>query len=92
MLDSVPQMCYAKDMTTNTTTKTFWQNNNGEVSCTDHIGYSATAELQANPKARTLYGACDTWHRMTKNEIAEWTEFLAGHGHTEACESCRGGW
>ena len=79
-------------MTTTTTTARYWQNNNGSVCCDNHIGYSATAELQANPKARTLYGGCDTWHRMTKAEIADWIKFLTGYGHTEACESCRGGW
>jgi uncharacterized protein YqiB (DUF1249 family) len=79
-------------MTTTTTKRTYWASTGGEIVCDQHLGYSATAELQANPKARTLYGACDTWHRMTKTELADWLTFLAEHGHTEACESCRGGW
>lgn len=75
---------------TTTKTRTYWSSTGGEVACEKHIGYSASAELQANPKARTLYGACDTWHRMTKPELADWLEFLTEYGHTEACESCRG--
>ena len=74
-----------------TTTKHLWCNDNGSVCCTNHIRFSAKAEFEANPKARTLYGACDTWHKMTKAEIADWSQFLAEHNHTELCESCRGG-
>ena len=73
------------------TTTTMWCNDNGSVCCTKHIGYSATAELEANPRARTLYGSCDTWHKMTKAEIADWREFLAQRDITELCEDCRGG-
>lgn len=72
-----------------TKTSSYWTSNNGAVACEKHLGYSASAELQANPKARTLYGACDTWHKMTKADLAEWLVFLEGHGLTEACEFCR---
>jgi len=68
---------------------TYWTSNGGQVSCGKHIGYSATAELEANPKARVLYGACDTWHRMTKADLTEWIKFLEDYGQTEPCETCR---
>ena len=77
---------------TTTKNRTFWTSDNGRVVCESHLGYSATAELQAKPKARTLYGSCDTFRKMTKPEVAEWLAFLAGHDETEACEDCRGGW
>ncbi len=72
-----------------TTTSSFWVNNNGMVSCAKHLGMSASAELQANPKARILYGACDTWHKMSKADLDDWLQFLEDHGHAEACEICR---
>jgi hypothetical protein len=79
-----------KKETTAMNTK-LWTTNQGRVCCEKHIGYSATAELQANPKARTLYGSCDTWHRMTKAEINDWTQYLAQYNMTEPCEDCREG-
>jgi len=76
-------------MTTTQTTQTYWMNDGGEVSCPKHLGYSATSELEANPKARRLYTGPNSWERMTKTDLADWLEFLNEQGYNEACETCR---
>jgi hypothetical protein len=56
-----------------------WSNNNGMVACGQHLGFAATAALQAKPKARKLETSLDTWRRLPKSERSEpWG----------ACEKC----
>lgn len=78
-------------MTTNTTTtKTYWDDLNGRICCPDHLGYSASAALQANPTTRVIETDLTVWTRMTDDDIAEWSDYLATvHFETEVCESCR---
>lgn len=76
-------------MTTTQKAQTLWTDDNGRVACPEHMGCSATFLLQQNPRLRVIENGYTTWERMTKAEVTDWMEYLAEHGHTVACETCR---
>jgi hypothetical protein len=71
--------------------KTYYENLNGRVCCADHMGNYAAADLTHKPNARKIITLRDVWVRMTRAEVADFQSFLAEHGETEVCESCRCG-
>lgn len=76
--------------TTNMNT-TYWQDEDGTVKCHNHLGTYGTAALSKNPNRNTISTPITDWVKMTGEDLADWTAFLAEHGHTEACETCRHG-
>lgn len=66
-----------------------WASDNGRVCCPNHLGYSASAERSANPRARRLVTSLGSWSRLSSADVAEWSAFLAGEGVAVLCEGCR---
>jgi hypothetical protein len=71
--------------------KTYYENQNGRVCCTDHVGNYATAHLELKPNARRIITPLDVWVRMKDAEVADFQSFLVALGETDICESCRHG-
>jgi len=59
-----------------------WESNGGVLVCHQHLGFAASSELEARPKARTLTTSLDHWTRVTKAEAAQYRSEGMG------CEDC----
>jgi hypothetical protein len=59
-----------------------WESNGGVLACPKHLGFAASAELKARPKARTIITSLDHWTRTTKAEAAQYRSEGMG------CEGC----
>lgn len=62
-----------------------WVSYGGEISCTAHLGYSASTLLAERPTLTVLHGATDVWHTMTDDEAAQ----MRALGFEPECEGCR---
>ena len=73
------------------TTTELWESAAGEISCRQHMGGYATAELEQRPKARRLDTPLTVWRKMTESE-RRLQEVDLGDGmvwdYLPACESC----
>lgn len=66
-----------------------WESNGGRVCCPDHLGFEASAQLSANPRARGLVTSLAVWRRFSPEDVADWAEFMFENGETVLCEGCR---
>ena len=73
-----------------TKTRTYWENDNGAIACEEHVGAYMTAEIAANPKAKTHRTPIGTFYRMTAADVADFEALMAQYGdRPECCETCR---
>lgn len=71
-------------------TTALWEDTNGRVACTAHLGCHATLLLDVAPRTRVIETDLTKWTRLSKAEVADWTAYItANTGQTEACETCR---
>lgn len=68
----------------NTKTKTHYYGDlNGSVCCVDHVGSYAQAQLETNPKLKTIVTPITTWERLSAAEVAEVATY-----NEDICETC----
>lgn len=68
----------------NTTTHTeYFQDLNGRICCTNHIGLEAKERLERQPNAKKISTSMTKWERITEMEIAEIATWNA-----DICETC----
>ena len=67
----------------NFTDTNYFQDLNGRVCCTDHVGSYAQMRLQKNPKIKKIVTPITTWVRLIEMEAAEVASYNA-----DICETC----
>ena len=67
-----------------TTTKlTYWENSNGQFTCSDHAGHYLLMSISTYPKSKKHDTPLGTWYAMPAHEVRYMTENVGG-----ACETC----
>ena len=75
-----------------TSRRVYWGSLGGDVQCSDHTGYEASAaeRLRVSPRLRRIETSMTVWHRLTSADVAEWVSYLVENGEApEACDGCR---
>ena len=67
------------------TKQSLWIHDNGQVSCCEHFGSYARAELGRTPQARLLQTPLGTWERLSQADLAQLAEMI---GRASMCETC----
>jgi hypothetical protein len=76
---------------TTTKTRTYWQHENGRVSCQDHGGYYLSSWIEAKPYERSHMTPLGMFYKMTAAEVVDFEAFMVEMGkRPECCETCRG--
>ena len=78
---------------------TYWEDSNGAVLCSEHVGHYLGAVLKEEPNAAEVHTPIGVFYRMTEKEVADFTAFVVesvGAGSAVGsesfiCESCRWG-
>ena len=77
---------------TEQTEEALWMSGGGELSCSNHLGMTASGHLKHYPDAGVLPGISgDRWHKMTNKEIYDMWQFIKENNweHAHLCESCQ---
>jgi hypothetical protein len=77
---------------TEQTEEALWMSGGGELSCSNHLGMTASGHLKHYPDAGILPGISgDRWHKMKDREINDMWQFIKAHYWEQAylCESCQ---
>lgn len=72
----------------------YWEDSNGRVVCSQHLGNYLRCALEAEPEAVEVHTPLGVHFRMTDAEVTEFAEQirdLCGES-LSICEDCRGGW
>lgn len=71
----------------------YWEDSNGRVVCSQHLGNYLRCALEAEPEAIEVHTPLGVHYRMTDAEVADFMEFVhESAGDVSICEDCRGGW
>jgi hypothetical protein len=74
-----------------TTTRTYWENDNGAIYCQEHLGNYMRAATAANPKALEHSTPLGSYYKLSKSDLVEILESLTElNMGSECCETCRG--
>jgi hypothetical protein len=65
-----------------------WEDTNGRVVCSNHLGHYGVQLLAKRPGAGRLSTPLGEWVRFGVADTLEWLDIVGGNG----CESCRSGW
>jgi hypothetical protein len=79
------------DMSTPTfpTVQTYYEDLNGRIACTSHLGYEAETKLANTPNATVINTSLTKWYRMSGDEVQEFRTAVGIAADRTLCESCR---
>lgn len=74
-----------------TTTRTYWESQNGEVSCERHAGAYVAAAIEATPNAQRIETPLGVYYKMSAADVNDFESFLKDEMGVaaECCETCR---
>ena len=62
-----------------------WIHDDGQVSCCEHFGGYARAELGRTPRARLLQTPLGNWQHLSQDDLGQLAEMI---GRAPTCETC----
>ncbi len=67
--------------------KKLYMNDNGMLSCQEHIGSYASAELERKPNARHIRTPLDTWTLLSESDSEQLAQMVGRRCDCETCEA-----